>query len=214
VNQMEKVFLQLTSGRGPRECAYVVAQLLSIISKEAILSGITYSLIDSETSGGGPMPEAKRSAMVRLEGLGAEAFAEKWLGTIKWIGTSPYRPTHSRKNWFVGVSVVAPPMQARRLDGKIAIETMRASGPGGQNVNKTNSAVRVTHVDSGISVTARESRSQVQNQKMAYQRLQKLFDQERESLEKLGAGLKWADHQGVERGNPKRTFRGIGFVEI
>lgn len=210
---MKRVYLQLTSGRGPRECAYVVAQLLSIISKEAKLSGISYSLMDSEASEGS-MPEALLSAVVRLEGLSAEVFAGKWTGTIKWIGTSPYRPTHSRKNWFVGVTLVAPPTQARRLDGKIAIETMRASGPGGQNVNKTNSAVRVTHVSSGISVTARESRSQLQNRKLAYRKLRKLFDQERDSLSKYGDGLKWADHQGVERGNPIRTFQGFGFIEV
>ena len=53
-----------------------------------------------------------KSALLALEGEGAEALAAGWEGTIQWIGKSPYRPNHKRKNWFVGVEVYTPPQRA------------------------------------------------------------------------------------------------------
>ena len=58
------------------------------------------------------------------------------------------------------------------LRGEVSIEFFKASGPGGQNVNKRNTAVRLTHRPSGIIVVSREERSQLQNKKIAFERLQ------------------------------------------
>lgn len=55
------------------------------------------------------------------------------------------------------------------------VETFRASGPGGQCVNTTDSAVRMTHVPTGIAVTSRESRSQFRNRQLCLQKLRQLF---------------------------------------
>ena len=57
------------------------------------------------------------------------------------------------------------------LEGQVRIDTYRASGPGGQHVNKTNSAIRITHEPSGVVVIAQDSSSQFRNKELAYERL-------------------------------------------
>jgi ribosome-associated protein len=57
------------------------------------------------------------------------------------------------------------------LEGQVRIDTYRASGPGGQHVNKTNSAIRITHEPSGVVVIAQDSSSQFRNKELAFERL-------------------------------------------
>ncbi len=57
------------------------------------------------------------------------------------------------------------------LEAEVRIDTFRASGPGGQHVNKTNSAIRLTHLPSGVVVIAQDSPSQFRNKEMAFERL-------------------------------------------
>ncbi len=58
-----------------------------------------------------------------------------------------------------------------RLEREVRIETFRASGPGGQHLHKTESAVRLVHAPSGVSVTASDTRSQARNREIAFERL-------------------------------------------
>lgn len=66
-----------------------------------------------------------------------------------------------------------PPYSLDRtvLETEVRIDTYRASGPGGQHVNKTNSAIRLTHIPSGVVVIAQDSPSQVRNKEVAFERL-------------------------------------------
>jgi ribosome-associated protein len=66
-----------------------------------------------------------------------------------------------------------PPYSLERetLEGEVRIDTYRASGPGGQHVNKTNSAIRLTHEPSGVVVIAQDSSSQFRNKEIAFERL-------------------------------------------
>lgn len=71
------------------------------------------------------------------------------------------------------VPLTLPPYALDResLDREVEIDTHRASGPGGQHVNKTNSAIRLTHLPSGVVVIAQDSPSQFRNKEIAFERL-------------------------------------------
>ena len=142
----EKVYLQITSGRGPAECCRVVALVLERIVRQAQASGLKVEMIEREV---GPVNRTLLSATIALQGAASGELADEWEGTVQWIAQSPYRIYHKRKNWFVGVHsfVLSESQEATERDFRY--ETLRASGPGGQHVNKTESAVRAVHIPSG-----------------------------------------------------------------
>lgn len=89
---------------------------------------------------------------------------------------------------------------------EFSYQTLRASGPGGQHVNKTESAVRATHVPSGLSVTASDERSQWQNKKLATERLLiKLSAWQVEQTMQM-AQANWNNHNQLQRGNPVKVI--------
>ncbi len=119
-------------------------------------------MLETET---GRYSDTLRSALVSLDGDNAWALSESWCGTIQWICPSPYRPHHGRKNWFLGIGRFTA--DEKEQSDAIRYETLRSSGPGGQHVNKTDSAVRATHLASGISVKVQSERSQHANKRLA-----------------------------------------------
>lgn len=199
-----KIYLQITSGRGPAECCRVVALVLEKILAQARQSGLTAEVIEREE---GEMDRTLFSAILLLEGSKVEDIVSEWEGTIQWIAQSPYRIYHKRKNWFVGVNTFTP-TELSEIDTKyITYQTLRASGPGGQHVNKTESAVRATHAPSGLSVTASDQRSQVQNKKLATERL--LIKLSAWNIEQTmqQAQENWDNHNNLERGNPVKVIQ-------
>ena len=140
---MSEVLLQITSGRGPVECAWVVARLVDTVLADARSAGLKAEVIEKEDgSGKGTL----LSALIHLVGEGCDAFVAGYEGTVQWIGKSAFRHGHKRKNWFVGVQRISIPKTESFHDKDVRIETMRASGPGGQHVNTTDSAVRAIHL--------------------------------------------------------------------
>jgi peptide chain release factor len=165
----------------------------------------------------GPERGTLLSALLSIEGEAAASFAARYEGSVLWVCQSPFRPTHKRKNWFVGVDVLNPPNLGRTgstiKEQDVVFEAMRASGPGGQHVNKTESAVRATHKPTGLVAVAREERSQVMNKRLALARLAGMLAA---GVEKAMAGAerdRWAQHDALERGKPVRTFTGPAFKE-
>lgn len=208
----ERIWLQITSGRGPAECQLAVAKLTEVLLREARAGALACEMLDVVD---GDARGAALSTLLSLEGGGARRFALRTSGSVQWICISPVRPGHKRKNWFVGVELLAPPdVAAETLRPQdVTFEAMRASGPGGQHVNKTESAVRATHKPTGLVATAREERSQAMNRKLALARLAAMLASGAAAAKSNAERERWAQHDALERGRPVRTFEGPRFKE-
>ena len=221
----EVVWMQLTSGQGPKECGWVVAKLCQKIMQAGSSDSISIEKV--ETLAFDKVlrkqnliePDAFLSVLLRLEGKGAASFANDWKGAVQWRGESPYRKKHKRINWFVGVVLISMPLDKKslgihQLSQEVDFECMRASGAGGQHVNKTNSAVRLTHRPTGIKIRVETDRSQHRNKKIALERLQVMIELGEEDVLKTRDKDRWSNHHQVNRGNPSRVFSGLSFNEI
>ena len=197
-------WMQITSGRGPVECCWVVGQLIPVIRKEAQTLGFQAEIIKAIP---GPERETYKSILLAISGHD-QSFKKSWEGTVLWIGRSKFRPQHKRKNWYVGVKALLPPASSEWSEKNLKFETMRASGPGGQHVNKTESAVRVTHLPTGIQIKAKEERSQRMNRQLALARLADLLSQRNLDAKEQAQKDRWQAHNELERGNPIRIFTG------
>jgi len=200
---MEQKIIPITSGKGPEECERVVAKVLEKILKHSRALSLEAAVIESIK---GNIAGTLLSAMVLLKGKGTATFCKEWEGSIQWIAQSPYRKYHKRKNWFVGVVVHDITKQMEWKEKDVTYQTMRASGPGGQHVNKTESAVRAIHTPSGICVTASAERSQLMNKKEATERLKnKLISWQ---LEQANQKIQeqWMEHNELTRGNAVKVF--------
>ncbi len=205
-------WLQVTSGRGPAECCWVVAQVVQCIVEDAASAGLRAKVLEAEP---GDESATLKSALIAVEGDSVVDFLRGWEGVVQWIGTSPFRPHHNRKNWFVGVSgLELPEESAEWSERDLRIERMRASGPGGQHVNKTETAVRITHLPTGLIATAQEERSQHLNRKLAMARLFKLLQEREQNAEDQSRQERWLQHNELERGNPIRVYRGKDFRPV
>ena len=199
---MSEVILHITAGKGPQECRWVVAQLARAFTREAKSLGLECELLD----GAEDLPS---SILLRVAGDGASTFAAQRIGTNQWIGNSPFRPAHKRRNWFVGVALAPEPEAIIDLrEEDIDYQAMRASGPGGQHVNKTDSAVRATHCPTGLVATAQEQRSQHANRKLARLKLAIMLEERRGQAKDDQRRLQWQVHQELERGNAVRVYAG------
>lgn len=204
--------LLLTSGRGPAECRMALAKVLDVMRGEAEAAGLGLDIAEGlDPDGHGP-----GSAVAIVRGTGEEAFAARWMGSVQWIATSPVRPHHKRKNWFVGViALPGVPEAARPLDQRdVEFETTRAGGPGGQHQNTTESAVRAMHRPTGFSVVAREERSQHRNKAIAMERLAALLKLAQSLAELTDKHAIQERHDRVERGRPVRKFKGERFLAV
>jgi len=204
---MEKI-IQITAGRGPAECTWVVAQVLKKILEEAQDKNIETVLLQREV---GQENGTVETATIAVKGNDAAVFASSWLGTVQWIGQSQFRKMHKRKNWFIGIFEIEAQKSVSISQNDIQYQAMRSSGAGGQNVNKVSSAIRATHIPTGIAVVAMDSRSQHQNKKLATERLLKKMEDENLRQLKNHVGSQWENQLNIQRGNPVRVFTGSDF---
>jgi peptide chain release factor len=225
---MDKIIIQITAGRGPAECGRVVARVQEKILAQARQLGIEAEVLHSHPA---DWKGALLSATILLKSPrnarssaltnnlrrsqktptgqitpDLPTFVKEWRGTVQWIATSPYRKFYKRKNWFVGVEIFDVPAKLQWNPKEVVFETCRASGPGGQHVNKVETAVRGTHTPSGIQVLAMDSRSQGQNKKLCLERLeQKILAWQTSQL--IGQQqTRWQEHNVLERGNAVKTI--------
>lgn len=198
--------IQISAAQGPDECQLAVSKAMQRLVDDASRQHLAVDLIEHEP---GSKKGNYRSVLLSIDGEGADSFIQQWEGTIQWICTSPYRPRHLRKNWFIGIGRCAEP--ETNISHEIRFETTRSSGPGGQHVNKTESAVRATHLATGISVKVQTERSQHANKRLAElliaHRLACLAEEAHSTLR----AERRLQHYQIERGNPKQVFSGDKF---
>lgn len=199
------LWLQVSAGRCPAECEWVVGHLVPVLTRDLAARGLSVEELDRAP---GEHAGDARSILLRVSGPEAPSLSADWLGTIQWIGQSPYRPRHKRKNWFVSVAAFQEPAAEVWNEADLRIETLRASGPGGQHVNRTESAVRVTHRPTGLSAAAQEERSQHLNRRLALARLAQRFDERANRQAQAAETARWRQHTELIRGNPARVYRG------
>ena len=159
---METIYLSISGGNGPEECARAVACTVRRILNEVEAlcnngAAITAILAQAEPS---RVKGNMRSALIIIEGTGAQALVSSWTGVVQWIWQSIYRAGHKRKNWFVQVKPITGIAAGTPFTAAdVRYETARSGGPGGQNVNKTETAVRAIHSPTGKSAVCRDERS-------------------------------------------------------
>ncbi len=208
---MMKCWIQISSGRGPEECCWVVSKVTQQIMIEAKKKKISAAIIKAVT---GKIKNTFKSVLISVEKNGCtDQLITQWQGTIKWIGQSQFRSKCKRKNWFVSVEIFECPPKNDWNTKEIKVEKMRSSGPGGQHANKTESAIRVTHLPTRLSAVAQEERSQHCNKKLAMARLENIVKRKNNDVQKQKEQQHWNQHNLLERGNAVRVFKGPEFKE-
>lgn len=205
------MLVQISAGNAPIESCRFVYLFLNRFKQECLEKEIPLELVESVP---GAKPDTLKSVFLRLTGEHAPAYAQSLVGSMLWICKSEFRPNHQRKNWYIEIEVFNDEETVNFTFADIKFETMRCSGNGGQNVNKLETGIRITHLPTGLTATAQEERSQLQNKKLALQRLYNRVDELMINQQRSFINHRWKQHQNLQRGEPIRIFTGNNFKEI
>ena len=208
------ILLLLSAAQGPSECCMAVSLASKVMLREAEGRGLEVALLEQEI---GSEKDTFKSVLFKLDGKDSVEFANLWNGTLQWVCQSPFRAKHKRKNWFFTGSYteVEPESSCKELTNSgIQFETCRSSGPGGQHANKTSSAVWATHIGSGIRIKVQSERSQHANKRLARALIEHKLQVQKEQKRASDKSERRMQHHSIERGNAKRVFKGLDFLEI
>jgi peptide chain release factor 1 len=195
-NDEKNIFLEIRAGAGGDEAGIFAADLFRMYSRFAEQKGWRVEMIDSNSTGVGGFKE------VIVQISGDHVYSElKYEGGVHRVQRVPKTEASGRIHTSTVTVVVMP--EAEDVDVKVEekdlkIDVMRASGPGGQSVNTTDSAVRMTHIPSGIVVVCKDEKSQHKNKAKALKVLKaRLYEMEMEK-------------QMQERGDQRKSMVGMG----
>ncbi|HOF89210.1 MAG TPA: peptide chain release factor 2, partial [Armatimonadota bacterium] len=150
-----------------------------------------------------------KSMTIEIRGTNAYGYLKSERGTHRLIRFSPFNAANTRQTSFASVSVipdVADDVAVEVREEDLKVDTYRASSAGGQHVNKTESAIRITHLPTGIVVTCQNERSQIKNRASAMRVLKaRLLAKQRAEQEEALARLQ-GTKTDIAFGNQIRTY--------
>jgi peptide chain release factor 2 len=150
-----------------------------------------------------------KNATIEIRGNRAYGYAKAEAGSHRLVRMSPFDAAHRRHTAFALVEVLPEIESDTEIDLReedIRMDTYRASGAGGQHVNKTSSAVRLTHIPTGIVVTCQNERSQMQNRETAMKILRARLLEKKMSEEADERARLKGDHTAAGFGNRIRSY--------
>lgn len=197
--------LSVNAGAGGTESCDWAEMLLRMYTRWAERAGYKVE-IDDITAG----EEAGIShATIRIMGQNAYGYAKAERGVHRLVRISPFDSNARRHTSFSAVDViaeVADDIDIEIKEEELRIDTYRASGKGGQHVNKTDSAVRMTHLPSGIAVQCQNERSQMKNRATALKMLKSRLFEKREDEKRASMEKFYGEKGEIGWGNQIRSY--------
>lgn len=198
-------FLEIHPGAGGTEACDWADMLLRMYTMFCEKNNYKYEVIDKlkgETAG-------IKSVTLKIDGNHAYGYFKSEIGVHRLVRISPFNAAGKRQTSFASVSVIPEIDENIDIEIKnedIRVDVYRSSGCGGQGVNTTDSAVRITHIPTGIVVTCQNERSQIQNKATAMNLLKsKLFQIEQKNKQKELNDLK-GDIMNIDFGSQIRNY--------
>lgn len=195
----------IQSGAGGTDAQDWAGMLLRMYLRWAENKGFKVEVIDEQAGSEAGL----KSATFRVEGEFAYGLLASEAGVHRLVRISPFNSGGSRETSFASLFVspeIDEDIEVEINDKDLRVDTYRSTGAGGQHVNTTDSAVRITHLPTGIVVTCQNQRSQIQNRQVAMKVLRsKLYELEIEKRQAETAELE-ANKQDISFGSQIRNY--------
>jgi len=201
----KNAILEVRAGTGGDEAALFAADLLRMYQRYAEINGWKFELMDFSGSDLGGI----RDAVASISGRGV--FAKlKYESGVHRVQRVPETESQGRIHTSAATVAVLPEAEEVDIDinpSDLRIDTYRAQGAGGQHVNKTDSAIRITHLPTGVVVTQQDNKSQHKNRAKAMKVLRaRLYDAERQKVEGERASARKEQVGSGDRSERIRTY--------